>query len=271
MANNQALAFDATLQNNATGAGNGTVFNVGGLTFVTLQVTGVFVGTINPEGTIDDTNWISLFAINMTNGLLTNTITATGLYLIPVAGCDQFRARIGPYTSGLPTVTAKGSNAGSPFNIVTSGAGSTALPQNLMQVGSSAIALGQAAMGSSIPVAIASNQSPVPVTIPAGLTIAAGQVIGLTGQPLASTGDGQAASTIPETGIMLRAGATLDQLREAEPFTGAAQVGDLEGRRQREAIIILLARLQLCLDEIANKSSTDEIPDYESAIAIAFG
>src|SRR5262249_30312336 len=132
----------------------------------TLQVLGSFVATLVCEGTLDNVNFNSpgLMCLNLTTGAVAQTITAPGIYLVPLTNLDQFRVRISAYSSGSVKVYGKGSTQASGFNLVTSPAGATASPLNLSQVGGSTVALGQAASAQSIPVVIASNQSNLPLS-----------------------------------------------------------------------------------------------------------
>lgn len=183
MPNNIApFALDATLQSAVSVNGNGTVMNVGGLTGVTLQVTGAFVATINPEGTLDDATWPTpgLFFINLTTGIVAQTITAPGLYFIPTPGIDQFRTRVSGYVSGAVTVTAKGTNGPSPFLLVLSPPGSTPAPTSISAIGGTAMSLGQAAMAGSMPVVMASNQAAIPVSF-SGIQNVTGSAVSITG------------------------------------------------------------------------------------------
>lgn len=104
----KGLVFHKTLQDAAAATGNGTAMDVGGLSTVGVQVTGTFVGTITWEGTIDETNWVAVRALNLNTGAVATTATAAGLVQIPVAGLSQLRARVSAYTSGSITAVARG-------------------------------------------------------------------------------------------------------------------------------------------------------------------
>jgi len=199
MPNDVAFALDTTLHSSAQANGNGATFNVGGLTGVTLQVTGTFSANLYPEGTLDGSTWPSpgLIAINLATGQTATTITAAGLYFVPVPGIDQFRLRIGSYVSGAVTVTAKGLAVTSPFLLAAPApAGGTPAAQDLRQVGGTTLALGQAAAAASIPVVIASNQSNLPTSGAADVTAA----VSISGQ---GTGAQVACAGLQSVGVVL--------------------------------------------------------------------
>lgn len=102
----KVMAFDHTFHSAKAGTGNGTAMDVGGLVAVGTQVTGINGDTITIEGTIDDSNWVAINAVNLNTKAVGTTITASGLYLIPVTGLSQLRLRIS--TAGSGTITAKG-------------------------------------------------------------------------------------------------------------------------------------------------------------------
>src|SRR5512136_1082752 len=54
-----------TFQSAAGATGNGTALDCAGLEVVACQVTGTFVGTVTWEGTVDGTNFVSVFARSM--------------------------------------------------------------------------------------------------------------------------------------------------------------------------------------------------------------
>src|SRR5262249_2045005 len=72
-----------------------------------MQVTGIGTATITPQGTIDS-NFRNIQAWSYTSQSWVSTITADGLFWVPLVGLDQFQANITSYTSGTITVTVKG-------------------------------------------------------------------------------------------------------------------------------------------------------------------
>lgn len=101
-----ALTKKVSLQTAAAATGNGTAMDVRGWAAVALQVTDTFVGTITFEGTVDDTNWVSLQGANVADGAVSTSATAAGIYVIPCVALSQFRAPVSAWTSG--TITAIG-------------------------------------------------------------------------------------------------------------------------------------------------------------------
>jgi len=95
-----------TLQDAAAATGNGTAMLATGYSVLAFQVSGTFVGTVTFEGTVDNTNWVSLQAMNSANGTVATTATAAGVYVAFVGGFSQARARV-TWTSGT-SVTVKG-------------------------------------------------------------------------------------------------------------------------------------------------------------------
>lgn len=99
-----------TMQNGATANGNGTSLTVAGFATTILNITASVAmsggTTINFEGSVDDTTWVSLMALNIgTSTLATSTLT-TGDWMVQVAGYKSVRARISAYSAG--TITVKG-------------------------------------------------------------------------------------------------------------------------------------------------------------------
>ncbi len=105
------LGREFTFQSAAAATGNGNVMDVSDLATLAVQVTGTFVGTITPEGTVDGTNWIAIPNYAQSDRAWKGTFTATGIYNVPVAGLRQIRYRISAYTSGAITVVGLGSSA----------------------------------------------------------------------------------------------------------------------------------------------------------------
>jgi hypothetical protein len=121
-------------QSAAVATGNGTAMIVAGLGTLGVQVEGITTATVTFEGTIDGATWYSIQAMNVADGTVGTTATADGLFIVSVAGLDQFRARISAWTTGTLTVTGRAtSNSGSggvsadidvttmPANVTTSG------------------------------------------------------------------------------------------------------------------------------------------------------
>lgn len=68
--------------------------------------------TVTFEGTLDDTNWVAIRARNLNTGAVVTSTSESGLFLLPVNGLSQIRARVSAFTSGTVTVKS-GATAGS--------------------------------------------------------------------------------------------------------------------------------------------------------------
>jgi len=99
-------------QSSAITTTNGTAMDVKGLPAVGLQVTGITTATITFEATVDGTNWAAVRAIPLSTGTGATTTTADGLFLVPVGGMSQLRARISAWTAGTITVSGYGVTGG---------------------------------------------------------------------------------------------------------------------------------------------------------------
>ena len=83
--------------------GTGVVTNTQGkYGAVVLQVVST-AGAVTFQGSIDGTNYQNIFGVNITTGALTATPTGAGIFTIPIAGLNYFKA---------PISTASSSTAG---------------------------------------------------------------------------------------------------------------------------------------------------------------
>ncbi len=127
----------AILQNAVAATGDGTAMPVMELSTAVFQVTGSFSATVNFEGTIDQSTWVSILASNTATGALATTATAAGIYVASVNGMTKVRARVA-WTSGTSvTVTCRlSSSAGSmAFNDVEISSLTGALPAGTNNIG----------------------------------------------------------------------------------------------------------------------------------------
>ena len=100
------------LQNAAAANGNGNAVDFGrGTEGVFLEISGTFSATVNFEATIDGTVWSPVSAINLADSTRSVSSTSTGVFVVPVPGSSQFRARVSGYASGNVTVKARGINS----------------------------------------------------------------------------------------------------------------------------------------------------------------
>jgi hypothetical protein len=104
---------DTTATGNLTGTAQAaTVSSLNGANAASVQITGVFVATVQFEGTVDGSNWFSVNAIVITTGALVTSATATGQWQVDVAGFSGFRVRCSAFTSGTVVVTIRSSLTG---------------------------------------------------------------------------------------------------------------------------------------------------------------
>lgn len=106
-----ALYTYHTLQDAADATGNGVAIDLSdvslsGATYLALQITGTFVGTVTFEGSVDKTNYAAVLVSNSA-GSAAATATGVGIFTADVRGLNLFRARVSAYTSGAITVVAQ--------------------------------------------------------------------------------------------------------------------------------------------------------------------
>jgi len=95
---------DLIMQSAAGATGNGTAIDTALLSHLSMQVSGTFSATVTFEATVDGTNWVSLQVSNVTNGAVSTTATAAGIFTCSVAGLAKVRARVSTWVSGSVTV-----------------------------------------------------------------------------------------------------------------------------------------------------------------------
>lgn len=88
-----------TMQNAASATATGTWMHVTGISSVVAQISGTFVASVTWQGTVDESNWVSIQAENLATGAVSSKATATGLYKLNVAGLRRIRANM-TWTSG---------------------------------------------------------------------------------------------------------------------------------------------------------------------------
>lgn len=154
-----------TLQNAATGNGNGTVFDITGYATVILSVQGSLGGgsTVNFEVSADGgTTWTSLTGLNVGTTTTGTSTTTTGDWTFNTAGYGKMRARISSFGSG--TITVKGVAsvvAGSGGGAGGGGGGS--VTSNLTQINGNTVATGNGTASSGTQrVTVASDNSAIP-------------------------------------------------------------------------------------------------------------
>lgn len=99
-----------TLQSAQDGNNDGTAISMIGYGRFTIQVTvSGFTGTVNFEGTIDDTNWFAVTVDPIGGGSAVTTATGAGVFRNTAAGValSQLRARTSSVSGGTVTVKAR--------------------------------------------------------------------------------------------------------------------------------------------------------------------
>lgn len=105
-----ASPASTTMQNAATGNGNGTNLATDGFSTSIVSITasvGMSGGTtINFEASTDNTTFVAVQAITVGTNTIATTTTTTGDWQVDVTGYSFLRARISAYSAG--TITIKG-------------------------------------------------------------------------------------------------------------------------------------------------------------------
>lgn len=153
-------------------AGSYVAISPNGQAAVSIQVSGTYTGALTPQVTVDGTNWISLPSqlLNTNTGAFSGTIVSAsvGIWECKISAVNIFRVVALGAVTGTATVTVRASYGTDKVSvdnvsaIPVSLAGNT--PVNLTQVGGSAISKGQSTMSNSLPVTIASDQTPLPIS-----------------------------------------------------------------------------------------------------------
>lgn len=76
------------------------VSNISNIGTISIILTGTWAGTITFQGSIDDTNFISIPAISISNGLFVTTSTTNGSFMANCSGFKTIRIKMTSYTSG---------------------------------------------------------------------------------------------------------------------------------------------------------------------------
>ena len=102
-----AIQEQFTFQSAATTNGNGTAGDVSGLPGVLMQVEGITTASVLFEGSIDESTYYGIQAVNITNGSVATLTTADGLWYVPAGGLEKVRAKISTYSGGTITVSGR--------------------------------------------------------------------------------------------------------------------------------------------------------------------
>lgn len=169
--------------------GDGAIISVEGYDTVTLQVDGIGGGSIlSPQVSLmGGGHWEPAPAVNVSTGAEATTITTDGIYRVSVTGMKEFYAPISNYT-GPDDITVVASVSDG-VAVTSSAGGGAASDVNLIEVGGDAIDLGQELMAASVPVAIASNQTPVATKPDPGTAVNVPAIVTADGDALAANAD----------------------------------------------------------------------------------
>lgn len=187
------------------GALNGTLaVTVNGMSTVAFNITGTWSATLASQGTTDGTNWFSIPLI-LPISATANAVAANTPVLIPCGGYQEIRFIASAYTSGTATLAwneGSGAQLFQAYNFVASNfaatvnniTGTVSLPTGastsaLQTSGNASLSsidagipagLGQTTMSASMPVAIASDQSPLSTKVPLTANSPANVSVGVT-------------------------------------------------------------------------------------------
>lgn len=78
---------------------------------VVVSVTGTFSGTLQFEGSIDGTTFVSIGAQTVPSGVQVTSTTGTGTFVLAVSGFVQVRVRASALSSGIAAVSLSASSA----------------------------------------------------------------------------------------------------------------------------------------------------------------
>lgn len=154
------------------------MLEVSGFGGVAVQIQGTFSGEVTFEASVQGVDFAPFRVVPSNNSTAVTTATAAGLWTGSTVGYKVVRVRMSDYTNGSAVVFLKAVLA-SPGG--SGGGGGVGSDVNLIEVGGSAIALGETTMANSFPVVIASDQTPIPIT---GSISASNPSVGPTGDPV---------------------------------------------------------------------------------------
>jgi len=93
-----------TMQDAASATGNGTEFKVLGFQYLSIDVTGTFVGTLDFEKSYNGKKWLPLTCWTRTTAAVGSTsTTAVGDFSCDIAGIHSVRTPVSAFTSGSIT------------------------------------------------------------------------------------------------------------------------------------------------------------------------
>jgi hypothetical protein len=104
-------SLDTTSSGTITGASQNVAHALVGKSGVAIQITGVWVGTLQFEGTVDGTNWVAINGVVAGTSTPGPTTTANGVVRLTPSGLAQVRIFSTAWTSGTATINFRASDA----------------------------------------------------------------------------------------------------------------------------------------------------------------
>lgn len=98
---------DQTASGSLTAAAQAVTLAVNGTSSTAIQVTGTFVATLQFEGTVDGTNWVSFYVTPNGTAATVTSATGTGVWQGKSGGFSSVRVRASAYTSGTAVVSIR--------------------------------------------------------------------------------------------------------------------------------------------------------------------
>lgn len=163
-------SLDTTSSGTITGASQNISLALVGKSGVAIQITGVWVGTLQFEGTVDGTNWVTINGVVAGTSTPGTTTTANGVVRLTPSGLAQVRIFSTAWTSGTATITIRASDA----------TGGTFLNQSLTAGANiiGKVGIDQTTPGTTNAVAVTNTSFIATQATPANLQMSATQVVG---------------------------------------------------------------------------------------------
>jgi hypothetical protein len=128
-----------------------------------VSILGTWSGTLIFEGSNDGSNWFTIAGFNVASRALVTTTTANGNFVILTAGFGQTRVRASLWSSGTANIANEGGIGTQGVWVFQDNASSLKAKAQLQDDSGASITLGQKTMAASVPMVIASDQTPVPI------------------------------------------------------------------------------------------------------------
>lgn len=100
---------DVTSSGTLAAAAQTVVLVLNGDSAAAVQITGTWAGTVTFEGTVDNTNWVSINGVSASTSAPQATTTVNGVYRLTPGGLAAMRANMTAFTSGTAVVSIRAS------------------------------------------------------------------------------------------------------------------------------------------------------------------